>query len=107
MPDKKNLPKTNDHKAPAVKDRKFSTEFHGVKIEVERERLDDWRFTEALYDVQSGTDFTKSVKIMRMILGDSYGPVVDALESESDGHLSNQAMAEACQELMEDLAPNS
>lgn len=108
MPDKKTLPKTHDHNSPATKQKKFSTEFHGVKIEVETDVLDDWRLTEAIYDVQSGTDFSKAVKIMRVILGSSYGPVVDALEAESEnGRLSNEAMAEACQELMKELSPNS
>lgn len=108
MPDKKNLPKTNDHNAQAEKPKTLTTEFHGVDITVDTAVLNDWRLTDALYDVQSGENFLKAVAVMRMILGSSYGPVIDALESESeDGRVSNEKMAEACQALLKELSPNS
>lgn len=107
MPNKTSFPATRDH-TPKGKPKELRTTFHGVDIVVDSSVLDNWQITDSLYDVQSGEDVLKIVKVLRIVLGDSYHPVVEALESESeDGRLSNEAMGNATQELFKALAPNS
>lgn len=112
MPEKKNLPKTNDHKAPAVKQEK-STEktvtVSGVEVTVDTSLLDDWDITELIADIQFGpsSEQLKTVFLIRKILGSQYEQVKNRLRKANGGVIKNEMFGEFVQELFKELAPNS
>jgi len=95
-----------------TKQRNGEITVHGLELSINREQLDDWEVVECIAEVQDDATsearkLAVTVKLLKLLLGDSYTLVKDTLRSENDGQLSSATMSEFVTELFGALNPNS
>lgn len=82
----------------------------GIEVHRTAADMDDYELVEALADVMSGDGtlnpaaaVSSLVTYCRCVLGPDYGAVKRALRAKNNGRLTNAAMAEFCNKVMEAL----
>lgn len=78
----------------------------GITLEIPDEALDDWELLEdiAALDEKQGH---RLPSVLRRLVGDRYGEIIESLRSTETGRVSIEAGADFVKATMEALAPNS
>lgn len=78
----------------------------GVELTVDREAFDDFELLDDLNALENGSP-QRLPSVLRRLVGDQWGKVMDGLRDKDTGRVSAEAGAGFVGELMEALNPNS
>ncbi|SJN20912.1 hypothetical protein FM119_02505 [Mycetocola reblochoni REB411] len=80
----------------------------GVELRIDPGVLDDFRVVDLLDQIQfEPGKQTRAAGLLRLIVGEQFTDLLDALTDEETGRASTENAVQALMDIMKELAPNS